>query len=158
MLQRIQSVYLLIAGILLLLVYFFPLATYLTDVAYLKLFITHLKSFTPGLDAPIQNSFILPLAIFNGIIAIISFVSIFVYKKRMLQSRMVKLCVLMSTLMLALIFFLYSPQIAKATAAEADFATGYGLYFILGAIVMLILANRGIIKDEKLVRSADRLR
>ncbi len=158
MLQRIQSVYLFIAGILLIGVYFFPLASFLTETAYLKLYITQLRSYTPGLDSPFSNSFILPLAVFNGIIAAISFGSIFVYKKRMLQSRMVKLSILMSALILALVFFLYSPQITKATGAEADYASGYGLYLILLAIIALILANRGIIKDEKLVRSADRLR
>jgi hypothetical protein len=158
MIQRIQSVYLFIAFVALVVLYFFPVASFLSDLSYNKFYITHLQTLTPGVDTPVSNSLILPLAIFNGIIAAITVMSIFLYKKRILQSRIVKLAILMSIILIALIFFVYSPLISRATTAEANYADSFGIYISLIAIVMLVLANRGIMKDEKLVRSANRLR
>lgn len=158
MIQRIQSVYLLLAAIALIVLYFLPVATYFSEFSYSKLYISHLAVLTPGVDPVIKDSTIMPLAIFNGLIIAIVFMSIFMYKKRILQSRMVKLCIFMSVILVALIFFVYSPLVAKHIGSDADFSEGYGVYFILVALVMLVLANRGIIKDERLVRSADRLR
>lgn len=158
MIQRIQTVYLALASIALIVLYFFPLASYLSELSYSKLYLTHLASLTPGVEPVVKNSVVLPLAIFNGIIALIGLVSVFVYKKRPLQSKIVKLCILMTIIMIVLVFFVYAPLISRLTATEAVFTDGYGLYLILLAIVMFVLANRAIIKDEKLVRSADRLR
>lgn len=158
MIQRIQSVYLFVAAMALIVLYFLPIATYFSELSYSKLYITHLASLTPGVDPVVKNSTIMPLAIFTGLIIAITFLSIFLYRKRVLQSRMVKLCILMSVILVGLIFFVYSPLVAKHTASEADYSDGYGVYFILIALVMLVLANRGIMKDERLVRSADRLR
>lgn len=158
MIQRIQTVYIAIASIALIALYFFPLASYLSELSYSKLYLTHLASLTPGADPVVKDTLILPLAIFNGLIAIVGLASIFVYKKRTLQSRMVKLCILMTIILIALIFFVYSPLVGRLTATEANFTDGFGLYLILIAIAFFVLGNRGIIKDEKLVRSADRLR
>mgnify|MGYP002411252624 CR=1 FL=1 len=156
MIQRIQTVYLALASIALIVLYFFPLASYLSELSYSKLYLTHLASLTPGVEPVVKNSVVLPLAIFNGMIALIG--SVFVYKKRPLQSKIVKLCILMTIIMIVLVFFVYAPLISRLTATEAVFTDGYGLYLILLAIVMFVLANRAIIKDEKLVRAADRLR
>lgn len=158
MIQRIQSVYLALGAIALIVLFFFPLASFLSDVAYSKLYITHLQPLTPGVEAAVSNTLILPLAVFNGIIAVVAIMSIFLYKRRLFQSRMVKLCILMSIILIALIFFVYSPLISRALSVEANYGESFGLYLILIAIVMFVLANRGILKDEKLVRSADRLR
>ncbi|MGE5382670.1 MAG: DUF4293 domain-containing protein [Omnitrophica WOR_2 bacterium] len=158
MIQRIQSVYLAIAAIALLVLYFFPVASFFSEFSYCKLYITHLVSLTPGVDPVISNTLIMPLGVFNGITAIIAFVSIFIYKKRLLQAKMVKLCILMTVVLISLIFFVYSPLVSRSLRTEANFVDGYGLYFILIAFLMFVLANRGIMKDERLVRSADRLR
>lgn len=158
MIQRIQSVYLALGAIALIVLFFFPLASFLSDVAYTKFFITHLQVLTPGVEPAVSNTLILPLAVFNGIIAVVAFLSIFLFKRRLFQSRMVKLCILMSIILIALIFFVYSPLISRALSVEANYRESFGLYLVLIAIVMFVLANRGILKDEKLVRSADRLR
>ncbi len=158
MIQRIQSVYLFIAFLALTVFYFFPIASFLSDLSYYKFYITHLQALTPGVDSPISNTLILPLAVFNGIIALVAFMSIFLYKKRIFQSRMVKLAILMNVILIALIFFVYSPLISRATGAEANYADSFGIYISLISIVMLVLANRGIMHDEKLIKSANRLR
>ncbi len=158
MIQRVQSVYLAIASIALIVLFFLPVASYLSDFSYNKLYITHLVSLTPGVDPVMSGMQLMPLGIFNGIIILVTLLSIFVYKKRILQSKMVKLSILMTVILISLIFFVYSPMVSRLTGAEANYSDGYGLYLILIAFLMLVLANRGIMKDEKLVRSADRLR
>lgn len=158
MIQRIQTVYLAAGALALIILFFFPLASFLSDISYTKFYITHLQTLTPGAEAAINNNLILPLAVFNGIIALVALMSIFLYKRRLFQSRMVKLCILMSIVLVGLIFFVYSPLVAKALSTEANYRDSFGLYLILIAIVMFVLANRGIMNDEKLVRSADRLR
>ncbi|HLN53071.1 MAG TPA: DUF4293 domain-containing protein [Lentimicrobium sp.] len=158
MIQRIQSVYLFLAVMALVVLYFFPVASFLSEISYYKFYITNLKPLTPGAEAPVSNSLIMPLGIFNGIIAAIALMSIFLYKKRIFQSRMVKLAILMTIILIALVFFVYTPLISKATGAEAKYDDSFGIYISLIAIVMLVLANRGIMHDEKLVRSANRLR
>lgn len=159
MIQRIQSVYLAVASIALIILFFFPLASFWNpDFAYGKFYITHLANLTPGVELPVKNSTIMPIGAFNGIIAAILLLSIFLYKRRLFQSRMVKLSILMTIILLILVFFVYSPLLSKAIGAEADYSESFGLYLILISLVMQVLANRGIMNDERLVRSADRLR
>lgn len=158
MIQRIQSVYLAIAGIALIVLYFLPVASFLSELSYLEFYITHLDSLTPGVVPLIKNTLILPLGVFNGFIILATFMSIFFYQKRTMQLKIVRLSILMNLILISLIFFVYSPLIGRSIGTEADYSNGYGMYMTLISLIMLVLANRGIIKDEKLVRSADRLR
>lgn len=158
MIQRIQTVYLFIASIALIVLFFLPVASYLSDISYSKFYLTHITSLTPGSEPVVKDSIIMPLGVFNGIIAAASLLAIFLYNKRMLQAKLVKLCILMNVILISLIFFVYSPLISKSTLSDADYSDGYGLYLILLSLLMLILANRAIIRDEKLVRSSERLR
>jgi len=58
---------------------------------------------------------------------------------------------------IALIFFFSIPNLEKITGnpVEYDYV---GISMPLVAFLMLILAIKGILSDERLVRSADRLR
>ena len=80
----------------------------------------------------------------------IAAIDIFLYKNRKLQARLAILGILLSLLNI----FLYFKQIPK-------FAIGnYDLTAILSFLipVFFFLATRGIFKDQKLVKSLDRLR
>jgi len=44
------------------------------------------------------------------------------------------------------------------TMTDADYIREPGIYLPIVSVVFLVLANRFIMKDEKLIRSADRLR
>jgi len=80
----------------------------------------------------------------------IAAIDIFLYKNRKLQARLAILGILLSLLNI----FLYFKQIPK-------FAVGnYDLTAILSFLipVFFFLATRGIYKDQKLVKSLDRLR
>jgi hypothetical protein len=80
----------------------------------------------------------------------VSVVDIFLYKKRKLQSRIAILALLFSLLNI----YLYYKQTLKFTSGN------YSLTSVLTFLipVFFVLAIRGISKDEKLVKSLNRLR
>ncbi|HAH58587.1 MAG TPA: hypothetical protein DCL86_10605 [Bacteroidales bacterium] len=158
MIQRKQTLFLILAAIALLALYFFPVASFWSEQAYYKFFIYKLELQGP-LEADIfRKNLVMPLGIFNGIIILVIFISIFLFKKRRQQMRLVKLSILMNVILVGLIFFVYASLIGKTLNTSADYSGDVGIYLPLICLIMLILANRGILNDEKLVRSVDRLR
>ena len=158
MIQRIQTLFLLIAGLALIALYFFPIASFFSELAYYKLFIYKLDLKGPEQADVFRKGLLLPLGIFNGITILVIFITILLYKKRRQQMRLVKLAILMNVILVALIFFVYASLIGKTLNTTADYSSDAGIYFTLITLIMLVLANRAILKDEKLVRSVDRLR
>jgi hypothetical protein len=92
------------------------------------------------------------LLILSAGVGIASLISIFLYKNRKTQLRIVLVTLLVSILNLVLFFM----QTKKFVPGEGN----YSLTAIFAIIVpvFLILALKGIKKDEKLVKSLDRLR
>lgn len=100
------------------------------------------------------------LTIFSGVVAL---ASIFFYKNRMLQVRVVAVAFLLGVIDLFLIFiWAVDAFVDQATQAMActEVQTTYGVatWAIIAAVVLMFLAQRFIRKDEEKVRSADRLR
>jgi len=93
-----------------------------------------------------------------GLIALIAFMTIFIYKNRIAQIRILRFGVLLNVIYLALLFFLYVPDIEEVTGVTADYITQAGIYFPIAILLLFLLASRFIMKDEKLIRSADRIR
>ncbi len=151
MIQRIQSVYLLLTTICFSVILFFPLAT--IDAKY-EFSVWSFSTIDGGVLAPTYY-----LGLLSVIIVVISLVTIFLYKKRMLQN---KLCVAMFILILiflALMFFIY-PEFVIAKTIGGNAVLNYSIVSIFSVLPMafVLLANRGILKDERKVRAADRLR
>ena len=71
--------------------------------------------------------------------------------------KLVRLGIVLVLVEIALIFFYYANILAKVSSTVPDFNHA-GIYLLLVSLVMFVLANRGIMKDDKLVRAADRLR
>ena len=92
------------------------------------------------------------LLILSAGAGIASLISIFLYKNRKTQLRIVLVTLLVSIINLVLFF----TQTKKFVPGEGN----YNLTAIFAIVVpiFLILAMRGIKKDEKLVKSLDRLR
>jgi hypothetical protein len=72
--------------------------------------------------------------------------------------KVVRLAILLEIVLIALIFFIYAKIIETNLMVSPEYLDEAGIYFPLIALIFLILANRSILKDEKLVRSIDRLR
>jgi hypothetical protein len=158
MIQRIQTVFLFLAFLAAVLLFFFPLAgIYSGTVAY-KFYIYGMKNMVPGEDSVISFMTTFPLLLINAVIGVLSVSAVFLYKNRVTQMRIVRIAILLQIVMIALVFFVYAKIIETTLFSSPDYLEETGIYFPLISLVFLILANRSIMKDEKLVRSVDRLR
>jgi succinate-acetate transporter protein len=87
-------------------------------------------------------------------VAVLSVVSVFLYKKRKNQFVLNRLNILLNLFLLG--FFVYrSLNLSGETLVSEK---GIGMLIPVFSIVFLALANRAIKKDEDLVKSVDRLR
>lgn len=162
MLQRVQSVFMFVAIIFGVLIFFFPIATYYGETNYLKYFIYMINDLAqepfPDMKSPhaaYSAVFTLPLSILQVVILGLLFTALFKYRNRVLQMKLNRLIVFLNVILTGGIFF-FSYQLETNTGATAEYEAG--VVFPLVAIVLVFLANHYIRKDEKLVRSADRLR
>ena len=163
MIQRIQTVYLSLAFIAMALLFAFPLAQFFVDNinntngSYV-FWITGLKNKVPdGLNV-FNHIIFFPLIIVTVGIAILSLFTIFQYKNRSLQIKLTSIGVISSVALIMSIFFIYIPLIEKKVNIPPYYLDSIGIYLPLVALVFMVLANRAIKRDDKLVRSADRLR
>lgn len=154
MIQRIQSVFLFLAAITSALMFLFPIAWFKDFTV--KLYVTHIQNFVPGSELIFSDFKLLPLSILAAIAVVLPFLIIFMYKNLTGQLRLIRLSILFNLVLIGLVFFYYVAQIQFVTASEA--AYDKGIFLPLIALVFLFLALRGVRKDIKLIRSADRLR
>ncbi len=136
MLQRIQTIYLLLAaGISGGLIYVFELWK---SVEGVKVFANE-----------INYVFMAFLAS-----ALLSIISIFRYKNRKSQFMLGRLNIILNFFLLG--FFVYQSLSLSGETAVSE--KGIGMLLPIISIVFLALANKAIKKDEDLVKSVDRLR
>ncbi len=147
MIQRIQTIFILIAEIFIALVFAFPIAEIASNGEVFLMKATGVFN----ADEMVING--LPLMVLLGIILLLHIVVIFLYKKRIRQMRiLVFTIVLMLGLFGIFYYFGYASFEEQAIAFKATTA------FPLAAIILDILAIRAIGKDEALVKSMDRIR
>jgi len=96
--------------------------------------------------------FILPL-----VIAGIAIVSLLQYKNRLRQMQLGALCSLLMGVNLALLVWRSTQMDDLITTTTYDYPA-IGFYMLIGAMLFNLSANRFIRKDEKLVKSMDRIR
>lgn len=158
MIQRIQTIFLCLAFLAAVALFFFPLAGIYSTSATYKFYIYELKNMVPGEASIFTFMTTFPLLLLNILVAAFSLACIFLYKNRVLQAKLVRLAILSDIIFIALVFFIYAKIVETNLAASLDYLDEAGIYFPLISLIFLILANRAIMKDEKLVRSVDRLR
>ena len=155
MIQRIQSVYLFLALVASFVIFFFPLASYLSDIEYIKLFIYTVQNKVPDAEFVYNKFFNIPLIVIDVAIMALILTAIFNYKKRLFQIKMVNFGILLNIVLIVLMFF-YTDRISTSVSVTTSYETGS--VFPLVCLVFLVLALRAIKRDEKLIRAADRLR
>jgi len=156
MIQRIQTVWLFIAAVAMGATYFLPLASVYGQSDVLHLYTYKIISDVPDSVSPFPDYFLWPLLTLAVLIFILSVTAIFLFKNRRRQLNMVRFAIIAVILMIALFFFYYEKELAAAATGVVGYETG--AYMPVVSFVFLILAYRGIMHDEKLIRSADRLR
>lgn len=157
MIQRIQSVYLLISAILTSLVLAFPLYTAPMDGSEINVDFMGSTWTSEGAEIGSTNHvYVLVLVI---ICVLVSIATIFLFNNRPLQMKMARFSGLLNTGLLVAIFWaVESAKALPAGSMEVLGDYGIGCLFPIGGMILGILAGRAIMKDEVMVRSADRLR
>ena len=137
MIQRIQTIYLLLAFVVTgILLFFIPLWTMSDGTAY---YFMQSQVYT----------------ILLGLSTTLTLLSIVSYKKRQNQFVIGRLNIILNLILLGL-FVYRSLNLSGETPAVSE--KGIGMFLPVIAIVLLVLANKAIKKDEDLVKSVDRLR
>lgn len=151
MIQRIQSIWLLLAALTIVCLLIVPVLTDKSGSGTYILYGSGIKFWDGDV---IDTSTNLPLFISTILAGLVSLVNIFNFRNRTLQKRIASLNII---LILGLSFWL--SQLGKQLPGGIEKAEiGFGLFLPLLAIIFTLLAIRGIKQDEKLIRSADRLR
>lgn len=152
MIQRIQSLYLLVAAALMSLTLFMPIATFVVDgntyeLSAFALSCGDISESTLWMGVMLVMATLLPLVV------------IFLFKRRTLQVRLcaVEIVLLLGSLvMIGLYYWLTSRLFENLVVEHRQF--GWGAPMPLVSLVLTALASRAIFKDEVLVRSLDRIR
>ncbi|GBU07221.1 membrane protein [Bacteroidales bacterium] len=151
MIQRIQTIYLLLIAGFMLAILFLPLGSFIKDgeVASFNCFGL---TITQGTGFVKSEWTLFYLAIASSLI---SFSAVFLYKKRNLQ---VGLSYLMLMSLVMFYFFCWVYLQGYYNIYSSSFSFGFALVLPLLSIILGFMAIAGIKKDEKLIRSLDRIR
>jgi hypothetical protein len=137
MIQRIQTIYLVLTFIVTgVLMFFIPLWTLNTGKPFYFM----------------QDQLYTVLLALSTMLTIVSIIS---FKKRQNQFVMGRLNIILNLILLGL-FVYRSLNLSGGTVTVSE--KGIGMFLPIVAIVLLVLANKAIKKDEDLVKSVDRLR
>ena len=161
MIQRVQSIFRLIAIIIPIVLIFLPLGYLTTDRAQYVYNSISLKENIPDGSSVIRLYY---LAFCLFLTSCLSGLALFMYKNRVKQMQVVSLTMIVFLITLMLILWVCPDIVFKKFfgARMEDFIFTFNsvplIILIVIEAVCLFMANRFIKKDEELVRSADRLR
>ncbi|MBR1785135.1 MAG: DUF4293 domain-containing protein [Bacteroidales bacterium] len=180
MIQRIQSFWLVLAACCVALMFMFPVAEYHAVVAsggqQVQARLDLVAKDSPEMmNQMLQQSPVVeygqrmsgfrtwPLSVLASLVIVLAVVSIFLYGNRVRQMRVVAVGFLLNVVLVFLLFFwavdAYGKIVLRQMSASDLQVTWFvGAYAPIVSLVFLVLAHRGIKKDEAKVRAADRLR
>lgn len=145
MIQRIQSIFLLLVALAFIALFQFPFAV--SDIAN--------AGFLMDKDFDVYDNPV--LMILAGLGAVVAIIAIFLFKNRPLQIRLTYITIIVGILLLVVAVVLFYNQTAEIFQT-AQINDSVGLYMPFLGLVFGFLAARFIRKDDKLIKSMDRLR
>ena len=157
MIQRIQTLWLLAASITLLGLFVFPYVSFIDLVGLGK------QIFVTGTYSSLNNemsreSSSIFQAILAGIVAALPLGTIFLFRNRKKQILFVGIAIALIVLLGVWMFFSASSVLDTISQRIQAGNIGVGFFLLPVAIIFLAMAIGGIRQDEKLIKSADRLR
>ncbi|MFA7081396.1 MAG: DUF4293 domain-containing protein [Bacteroidales bacterium] len=166
MIQRIQTLWLAFIILITAATFFFPIADFSYDLKGMQM-TEQFGLLKPKID--LDNVTILGRAnawslIFMQLgVALIAVISIFLFKNRQLQVKLVAGGLLLTTIYVAFLLFIKIDGIEKQIFEKGGisiqiFYNKISMSFPILQLLLFILAQRAIKKDHRLVRSSDRLR
>lgn len=145
MIQRIQTIFLFLAAITFIALFYLPFAT--TDVAAGTMLADKLYT--------VEDHILLGgLCLLGGIL---SLVAIFLFKNRPMQLRVGYILIIVAIFIVFVAIGLFILE-SQQYASTVNISEGFGIGMPILTIILIVFANRFIRKDEKTVRSMDRLR
>jgi hypothetical protein len=164
MIQRIQSIYLFLALILSIALFFLPVSTKIIpapptggiaqDIS-MKMDLMEIDKYENGKQISSSTDHVLP--VLNAFLILMLLYIIFSYKKRKLQIKLSRISLIVAGAFIAYVFFI-SDSLGKEYGSEYKTMYLAGSYFPIIEVILLVLAIRAIKKDEAMVQSADRIR
>jgi hypothetical protein len=156
MLQRIQSLYLLLVFVFALLFLSLPLGYVTLDGMSYAVRAT-------GVNLPDQFQELVSMGFWQPTVIILFFgilvltvYTTFQYKRRLLQVRLGRLNMLIHMGLIISTFFLIDN--VKTSVGAVSSSYGAGIFLPVASLMFIFLANRAILSDEKRIRAADRIR
>jgi len=155
MIQRKQTVYLLLSVILMAIYSYMPIGSMQASEQSYTFSIL-------GLSSSLNNSVVgftnyWPLIIPFAFTALMNLVAIFMYKRRQQQAKLTILSMFLQLGVLALTI-VYAYYLLPLQIDNLKLALQFSLAFPVVNIVLTYLALKGIRKDEALIKSMDRIR
>lgn len=144
MIQRIQSIYLLVATLL----------------SAGLIFVLNLWNDNDGVAFFVMDSFssestlLKVMGALFFVSAALTFIAIFQFKNRQFQFVLGRLSILTNFILLGIVVYFSQNLSGEINVSEK----GIGLLIPILTIVFVVIANKAIKKDEELVKSVDRLR
>ena len=134
---------------------------YLAIVAVIAIGLTNVLSFYTIDEKAVKlmNTFsedsltIKSVGVFFIVSALLAILAIFKFKNRQNQFVLNRLNIIVNFYLLGVLIYL-----SLTLPGESVSEKGIGVYFPLVSVVLLVLANKAIKKDEDLVKSVDRIR
>lgn len=155
MIQRIQTLYLLLVVIVTTVTFFSPFAG-LQNAEQAAIYeMSYRGLFEMNTSGDIRLANIWTLTALMAIVPLISLITVFLFKKRLLQIRMIISNIILMAGFYGLMF-IYLWQYGKAL--DASLYLEIPAAFPLVGIILSIMAIRAIAKDEALVKSLNRIR
>lgn len=139
MIQRIQSLYLLIVTILQAILFFSKQATFINSA---------------GAEDSLRIANMWPMAVLMGITALLAFITIFLYHHRITQIRLTIFNGLLLIMLQAVIIYL----LIKASDMTQEISYSLNAIFPIISAILNYLAIRAIGKDEAMIKALNRLR
>ncbi len=159
MIQRIQSIYLLlVVACMALLAFFAPIQFLTPETAEVQqqyeIGFLHLVNTTDAANV-VSVSSVWALTVLEMVIAALALVTIFLFNKRLLQAR---LCIINIFLMIGYYAVLAVYVFFACKQLGVDWFINVWAAMPIVGIILTFMAMRAIAKDEALVRAADRIR
>ncbi len=157
MIQRIQTIWLLVSSLVLLGLFIFPFVGYIDLVGLGKnIYVTGVYSSANNVTTK-ESSFLL-MSIATVVLALIPIFIIFQFKNRKLQLTLILVQVILICLFAVWMFVSANNILGLINQSIGASNIGIGFFLLPVSILCLAFAIRGIRNDNKLIKSADRLR
>ncbi len=156
MLQRIQSLYLFFVFVFAVLFAVLPMAYFPAEMADMPLRLSNHHLFFNAIPELTGRWMGIALLVFFILALVITVYTTFLYKRRLHQIKMGKLNIFVHIAMILVAFFFLDN--IRNQVHDAGFSYGAGIFFPIVSLILILLANKAIRRDEELVRSADRIR